>query len=659
MLDGPARRRASTVLLSVWAYPQWHVYGYQQPGLVALVVAAWLLAAPGAARSRTRLSAAGLLVGAAVCAKQTYAAAAVSLALFLLADLAARGRSLREPRTWLPLLVFSTSALLPLAAILGHLAARGALGDLWLQGVLAPLHGSGFTGYVGLPRILPLFSQDAGLRADLIHYLPPLLSELRLPALLASALYRDTALVDVVLKGLLYLPWVVPLLAVARLVGEARRARSASRGGAWPELRGPLLLLLLDLAVVAGLNRPLDWMHVSFAFPTTICLGAWVVLGSRGPRRGVLVAAWAGLGLLLLPTLGLIRDLRAAASEPLGLARGDVLARPADARVLRGIVSSLRAATRDGEPILVLPYHPLLYFLADRPPASRFLLVWPVELLEGRDREMLEAIDRQGVATVAYGVVGTPQVGTLARNAPQLVAALAERFRIAELFGEERWGIAFARLERRPVSPPGTLLLDESSPGLQARSVAGEVAREVPPQDLVRASVWPFERVLATRLTPGGVSELRLPLPASPPVDLELSYGMNPDRWVAEGSLPLTFEAWLERDGRREPLLLDRRDPQAYVAERPWPRQRFPLDGRPATLVLRIHAPAGSADDGQTAGWVRPSLEPRGNARPAADSAAIPTSGAVAGRAGEVEASGPGSRDGGGRHGQRGHERAG
>ena len=73
-------------LLTVWSFPQWQVYGYQQPGLVAVLLAAALLAPEGAASGLLRPALAGLLVGAAVCTKQTNLAAGATLGLFLLVD---------------------------------------------------------------------------------------------------------------------------------------------------------------------------------------------------------------------------------------------------------------------------------------------------------------------------------------------------------------------------------------------------------------------------------------------------------------------------------------------------------------------------------------------------------------------------------------------
>jgi hypothetical protein len=196
---------------------------------------------------------------------------------------------------------------------------------------------------------------------------------------------------------------------------------------------------------------------------------------------------------------------------------------------------------------------------------------------------MLDAIDRLGVRIVVHGAVGAPQLGTLGANAPELLAGLVERFRVAEVFAAEPWGIAFLRLERRPAAPQGTIWL-------------------APPASGARSTIWPFERVAR-----GGARARRHERdppadPASSPGDLVLGYGMNPDRWVAASSAALDFEAALERDGGETSLFRERREPQARVDERAWREQRVRLDGAAATLVLRVTAPAGVPVDGDLAG---------------------------------------------------------
>src|SRR5256885_16431835 len=52
--------------------------------------------------------------------------------------------------------------------------------------------------------------------SDLQHlfsYFPPILYDLYLPAITGSALYRDTAAIDAVLKLVYHLPWIVLVVA--------------------------------------------------------------------------------------------------------------------------------------------------------------------------------------------------------------------------------------------------------------------------------------------------------------------------------------------------------------------------------------------------------------------------------------------------------------
>ena len=378
----------------------------------------------------------------------------------------------------------------------------------------------------------------------------------------------------------------------------------------WAGDRGAVLLLVTAAVLLLALNRPHDWVHVSLAYPGTLLLVVWLASEAPPRARRVALSALAGATTLALwPTLRLVADLRAAMSDSIPVARAGVRARPADAEVIARLVSTVTAATRPGEPILVVPYHPLVYFLADRPPATRFLFIW-YEYLPGRDDEILAALDARRVRTVVYASLPAPPLGTLAEHGPALLAGLVERYRVAELVGREAWGLSFLLLEPRPPSPPGTVVLD-------ARLLAGHATRvldgrrgEVPLAEQVREAVWPFERVLAVRPTPGGVSELRLPMPAGARGRLALGYGMNPDRWVSERPVPVTFRAALETGGDTVTLVDDRRDPQRLIDERPWPERSFPLDGRPATLVLQVAAPPGAPDDPDLVGWTLPRIEP-------------------------------------------------
>ena len=594
-------------LLSVWAYPQWHVYQYSAPSLVAVLGAVALLVRRDAAARPGRLLAAGLLVSAALFCKQNYGgAAAVLLGLFLLGDGAACGARAGAVRAFSP---FALGVAGPVGVYAAALAARGLLDEFVRQTVLAPLAGARTFSYVRLPSLRPLLHQDPALRAGLWNYLPPLLLELRWPQLQASALYRDTPILDAALKTLLYLPILVPGLAAAWLAVRLMRSRRAVRRW-WARDRGAVLLLVTAAVLLLALNRPHDWVHVSLAYPGTLLVLVWLASEAPPRARRVALSALAGATTLALwPTLRLVADLRAAMSDPIPVARAGVRARPADAEVVARLVSTVTAATRPGEPILVVPYHPLVYFLADRPPATRFLFIW-YEYLRERDDEILAALDARRVRTVVYASLPAPPLGTLAEYGPALLAGLVERYRVAELVGREPWGVSFLVLEPRPPSRPGTVVLDTRlSAGHATRVVDGRRA-EVPLAEQVRETVWPFERVLAVRPTPGGVAELRLPMPPGARGRLALGYGMNPDRWVSERPVPVTFRAALETDGDTVTLVEDTRDPQRLIDERLWPARSFPLDGRPATLVLQVAAPPGAPDDPDLVGWTLPRIEP-------------------------------------------------
>ncbi|MBU6282004.1 hypothetical protein KGQ64_07155 [bacterium] len=573
-------------LLTVWSYPQWQVYGYQQPGLVAVVAAAALLAPAGEAIGVLRPALAGVLLGAAVCTKQTYAAAAATLGLFLLVDRALAGRR-GDPRPWRggpvtgPMLALAAGAAVPALLVILAALRAGTLGDLWTQSVLSPLHGADFGGYVGLPDFRHLLSQDPELRARLVHYLPPLLDGHR-DLLLRSRPWRLTAIPDFLLKMLYLGPLLVAAIGTLALAWRLR--------GGWAAVRGGALLLALAAGLLGATNRPFDWMHESYAWVGTLLLGAWILLPGETPDRRILRPLVAFTGLVAVVTCGLALSLRLSNDTPVALDRAGVFARASDARALEGIVAAVERTTPPGEPIAVVPYQPLVQFLSGRPPASRFLLVWPVELQSGRDAEMLADLDRHGVRTVVVGATAAPQLGTLSRSAPALLAGLAERFRVAEVVAEDPRGIAFLRLERRPPEPGGT------------RSIA------LP--DGLAVSTWPFEKVVSPLLRPGGAAEIRIPLPAGDRGEIVLGWGANPDRWIADRPMPLVFSARVEGSGTSREVLRDEREPRFRLVDRPWREARIPFDGKPATLVLAIESAAGGPEGEGLAGWTLPRIEP-------------------------------------------------
>ena len=146
----------------------------------------------------------------------------------------------------------------------------------------------------------------------------------------------------------------------------------------WSAVRGGALLFALDLGLLAGMNRPFDWMHESFAWIGTLLLGTWIVAPGEQPRRGILRGLAIFTGCVLVVTLFFVLDLRRVNSEPVHLARAGVYARPADARAIERIVGAIEEHAAPGEAILVVPYQPLVDFrvaevIAEDPRGISFL----------------------------------------------------------------------------------------------------------------------------------------------------------------------------------------------------------------------------------------------------------------------------------------------
>lgn len=133
-------------------------------------------------------------------------------------------------------------------------------------------------------------------------------------------------------------------------------------------------------------------------------------------------------------TLGIMkgRDTR------LGLSRAPVILTPDEAAEVGGLVEVIVRNTAPGEPILVLPYEPMLYFLADRPNPTRFDGVFPGTLADrGREEEFIDAVRKGGVRLVVFTDMRfTPEEKSRLKNYNKgLYGFLTKEYRKVETIG--------------------------------------------------------------------------------------------------------------------------------------------------------------------------------------------------------------------------------
>lgn len=567
----------------VWAFPHWQMYSYSSTALCLVAVALALLAPFLAGGGRGWLVAAGAAAGLAVVCKQDYG---VALLLALNAAVLVAVRTGPRPTASLPALVALDGPPLVLgAALLLHYAQQGLLAEMLRQTVLGHVVGLATFEYPSLPPLWPLFRQDPALRDTYGHvvWVPPIIYTVDWEPARASWLYRETAVWDTALKLFFYGPYVLAAAGVLRLWRMRATLREATR-----RTRTLVELAVLAVAVsallVVSLNKPRDYVHMAVLYwPFLVLLVVYgQAAGGRSRGLGLVVATTALL--VTLPfvryTIGLARGLAAQHPTPLAAARGGIRVRPAEARVLDDAVVWAQATASPAESVAVLPYFPVLSFLADRRgPHRSSYVVWPVPDHPDRDRQIIAAMEREQTPAVLYSVTQWPQFPRFETYAAPIVDYLVEHFETTRVFSPDPWGYILLGLERRRAAPAGTPLPVATG---RVFEIDGDGTRRSADAGAFAVTRWPFRDVMAIQPSAGGARhELVLPLTVPPGARLTTALGMHPARWVGYPALAVTFRVRVDGETVIERTL----DPQRNVADRGWTEVDVPLEGHAGRTV--------------------------------------------------------------------------
>jgi hypothetical protein len=577
----------------VWAFPHWQVYSYSSLAVTLLGAAALTLAQAAPRPSLGRLLAAGVLAGAAVLSKQDFGVACTgAFGLYLVLRWVPYPeepdrfrRSIRDAA------LFAAGVVLVVAPVLAAIAGQGAFPAFVYQTVVSPLASTGGDTYVGLPALAPVLHQDAGLRHNIGSYLPSILLTLRWETIAAGWAYRDTVLWDLGLKAAYYAPFVLWWAAAAWWGGRVllRRPPTAARA----EQRRWLLLAYAGGFLLA-FNPPRDWVHVMMVYPPAILLACVLVHEAAArlwrPLALVLaVPAGAAVGLLVVESLSLGRQLRATFAWPIGGPRGGFYADARHGPILEDVLRSL-ATIPPGLPIPVYPMHPMLGFLADRPTVAGYHVIWPFQPAE-RDQRIIAEMERLETPAVVYSLSQYSHLAGFRQNAPRLFDYLVDHYELTTTFSRERFGPLLAALARDAHAE------EPLPPQLLAR---------LPPDGTVTAAVWPFTRALAVR-----VGTAASPVSASIPFDvparavrLDFVYGINPERWLNLVDGPFAFRIDVDGSSVFDASL----DPADVLGDRRWASGAIdlrPFAGRTVQLGFGVRGPASLAGDADLAGWAR------------------------------------------------------
>ncbi len=239
------------------------------------------------------------------------------------------------------------------------------------------------------------------------------------------------------------LPVVLYAAAIVGFVRAELHRRRTAPGEAIPNATLERLALALFGAVLylRATGRS-DYYHLApILFPAYLLGADALARGWRrvmGERRSGLAHAFVAL--VLIGSLGLhefdlaIRRHREGGKIEI-LPGGPLVERN---QALDDLVADLRQRTRPGEPIVVLPWYPVLYFLADRPNPTRFDWLFPGYLTdEAAVAAFIDAIDRSAARVVVYSPIsidGLPD-RSLAAFAPEIDRYLLRRFKPAKRYG--------------------------------------------------------------------------------------------------------------------------------------------------------------------------------------------------------------------------------
>ncbi len=595
----------------VWAYPHWQMLNYSPLAMTAVLAATWLSGGAIARGGGARAVAAGAAAGVAALCKQDLglaATATLGAALWLAPPGGRRAR----------LVAYGAGVTGVLGGALLVLAAQGLLPAFVQETIVAPLHGARTFEYPSRPALWPPFEQDAVLRAKAFSYLPSVLVDLHWSALLASPLWRDTPVIDLLLKLVFHLPWLALVVTAPAVLRELRAGAAAAQ----PER--PLVVLWCAAAAAAvAFNRPHDWVHLLVLYPPTLLLlaarGARVTLPARlrAPVRATAwlllvvfagVSAWLGVGIVRLN------------DTPVRSARGTLYGPARQAAPLQALLDDL--ATRPGAPVASWPYQPLVNFLTARPPVSRHYIIWPVDMNAQRDEEVRRGFAAHPDAEIVYSQMQVPHYPRPQVYAPELFAALADGWRTAGVFGGDPTGFTFLRFDRQPPAP-GVSLLAQLADAPVTVTPDGGAPRVVSPAEharLVGPAVWPFRRVLRMGALPGAWTTVALSLTPAPGDRFDASYGINPDYLGTLFGPGARFAVAIAAPGEPErEVFAARLDPSAVPADRDWRRLAIdltPWAGRSVELRLRVAPmlPGPGPARLDVAGWGDPRLVSRASA---------------------------------------------
>jgi hypothetical protein len=286
------------------------------------------------------------------------------------------------------------------------------------------------------------------------------------------------------------------------------------------------------------------------------------------------------------------------------------------AQTLGSLLAYIDERARPGETVGILPYFPILQFLANRPGVDRSgYIVWPYPELLDRDRRVIASFERKRPELLVYSfnrLGGFPDVRAYA---PELYAYLVENYEIERVFSTDYldYRLGGARRLREP-SDGRSLGAELAAGALMLRSDEAPPRAILPEErpDWVARDLWPFRPVLALRPAANGAhTRLSIPLDIPAHAHLRSAVAVHPEAWFRHPSSWVHFELAIEAEGERTLIWERTLHPTSELADRGWFEIDAPLEGwagRRVELELSTSAQNESGSSLLHGGFAEPLL---------------------------------------------------
>ncbi len=443
----------------VWAFPVWTLMGYATFSIFFLGITLLLLFRFDQKPRLVTVFLAGLSVAIATMFKQDYGVfAGMGFFFYLLLWPSLQRRDAGAPATDSSRLKLATTYVLGGMVVcvpyFTYLVWIGALDEFLQITFVIPLTLETTRETTKLIPLLPLFRQDEYLRDNWLQYAPAVtflrLLQCQITGIAPGFLYAKTPVWDLLLKLIHYLPYFT-LLGVGGLLGRQYLKRELSS-----RFRKTTAVLLFGVSIFLTQHKPFDYAHLMQMYmPVFLLVGCLISAfhNKISSRRKLLYPVLGGMGILLVfyfyHTVVGVHFLVRTFSHKLEGPRAGIYLREQDRDACADAVRFIQENTSPEEPIFVVPYHSLFYFLSQRHNPTKFELLWPVKVFPDMDQETMRILDEKRVKYIVKVPIARAGLGSFEEIAPEIAQYVEEKYVPEKVFGDQKKGSCFIIMKRK------------------------------------------------------------------------------------------------------------------------------------------------------------------------------------------------------------------